>query len=55
MLPEYKNFKVYGAVAYLRAEEESEVYAERQKLFAIRATGDSAAIINAPSFTPKAF
>lgn len=54
-LPEYKNFKIYGAVAYLSAEEESEVYAERQKLFVIRATGDSAAIINASGFKPKAF
>jgi Holliday junction resolvase len=54
-LPEYKNARIYGAVAFLRAEEESEAYAERQRLFVIRATGDSAAIVNQPGFEPKAF
>jgi len=54
-LPSYKNVRVYGAVAFLRAEEESDVYAERKKLFVIRATGDSAAIVNQPGFEPRAF
>jgi Holliday junction resolvase len=54
-LPEYKNARIYGAVAFLRAEEESEAYAERQRLFVIRATGDSAAIVNQPGFEPRAF
>jgi Holliday junction resolvase len=54
-LPEYKNARVYGAVAFLRADEESDIFAERQKLFAIRATGDSAAIVNQPGFVPRAF
>ena len=55
MLPEYKSYKVYGAVAYLRAEEESETFAARQGLLVIRATGDSAAITNDKDFKPLAF
>ena len=54
-LPEYSDFKVYGAVAFLRAEEASDLYAERQELFVIRATGNSAAIMNDTRFVPKAF
>ena len=54
-LHEYQNSRVYGAVAFLRAEEESEVYAERNRLFVIRATGDSAAIVNQPGFEPGVF
>ena len=54
-LPEYKNYQVYGAVAFLRAEEESDLYAEKQQLFVIRATGDSAAIVNKEGFIPKIF
>ena len=54
-LPEYKNARIYGAVAFLRAEEESDAYAERKKLFVIRATGDSAAIVNQPGFEPRIF
>ena len=51
----YKGKTIYGAVAYLRAEEEANKYAERQGLFVIRATGDSASIINKKDFKPKAF
>ena len=42
----YKGKTIYGAIAYLRAEEEANKYAERQGLFVIRATGDSASITN---------
>ena len=51
----YKGKTIYGAVAYLRAEEEANKYAERQGLFVIRTTGDSASIINKKDFKPKAF
>ena len=51
----YKGKTIYGAVTYLRAEEEANKYAERQGLFVIRATGDSASIINKKDFKPKAF
>jgi len=42
-MPEYSEKKVYGAVAM----------AEKNGLFVIRATGDSASIVNAETFTPK--
>lgn len=54
-LREYKDYKIYGAIAYLRSEENSHQYAENEKLFVIKATGKSASIVNAPDFQPKAF
>ena len=54
-LPQYSGKKVYGAVAYLQAKESSEIYAERKGLFVIRATGNSASIINGEGFKAKVF
>lgn len=54
-MSEYKNHKVWGAVAYLRADEESETYSERKGLYVIRATGNSASIINEADFKPVVF
>ncbi len=54
-MPEYKEFSIYGAIAYLRSEESGEKMAENQGLLVIRATGDSAAIVNTPDFQPKKF
>jgi hypothetical protein len=54
-LPKYTPYKVYGAMAYLRAETGSDKMAQNQRLFVIRATGSSASIINPPDFKPKAF
>ena len=51
----YRGKRVYGAVAYLRANGSSDVYAERQGLFVIRAAGSSASITNRDSFTPRTF
>ena len=51
----YKNATIYGAVAYLRSDAEAALFAERQGLFVIRATGDSASLINKKNFKPKAF
>lgn len=51
----YGDKRVLGAVAYLRAESESEKMAEKRGLFVIRATGNSASIINGKYFQPKAF
>ncbi|NBC07091.1 MAG: hypothetical protein GVY26_07855 [Bacteroidetes bacterium] len=45
----------YGAVAFLQADAGAEQMAENQGLFAIRATGDSAAIVNQADFVPRAF
>ena len=54
-LDEYRNHKVYGAVAFLRSEENSDNFAESHSLFVIRATGNSASIENKQGFIPKAF
>ena len=53
--PVYRGKQVYGAVAYLRTEQDSELYSERQGLFVIRATGSSASIINQTDFVPRVF
>ena len=53
--PRYKSETIYGAVAYLTSEDEAHFLAEEKGLFVIRATGDSASIINQKGFKPKAF
>ena len=55
LMPEYADRRIYGAAAYLKAYQESDVYAERQGLFVIRATGSSASITNRTDFTPRVF
>ena len=55
LLPEYSGKKVYGAVAYLQADEYSGDYAEKQGLFVVKATGSSSSIINAEGFKAKVF
>ena len=54
-MEEYAAYNVYGAVAFLRAEEDSAVFAENEQLFIIRATGNSATIENKSDFIPKIF
>ncbi len=54
-VPEFKGRKVLGAVAYLKVDHSVEVYAERQGLYVIRATGSSASIINQAGFRPRVF
>ena len=51
----HKDKKVYGAVAYLKADQSSNIYAEKQGLFVIRATGSSAKIVNDEGFKAKKF
>ena len=53
--PVYKGKKVYGAVAYLKADASVQVHAQRQGLYVIRATGSSASIINSEDFRPRVF
>ena len=53
--PIYKGKKIYGAVAYIRTDEHSTKYAEKQGLFVIRATGNNAKIINQKNFKPKTY
>ena len=55
LMPRYRGSTVYGAVAYLKADEASDSYAERQGLFVIRATGSSASITNPRGFRPRTF
>ncbi len=54
-LPAYGGHRIYGAVAYLEADESVVRQAERRGLFVIRATGSSASIVNDPDFRPRAF
>ena len=54
-VPEFKGRNVLGAVAYLKVDHSVEVYAERQGLYIIRATGSSASIINQADFQPRVF
>ena len=54
-LPEFANFKVMGAMAFLKADAGAEVMVEKRGLFVIKATGDSAAIINQSNFKPRIF
>ncbi len=55
MLPLYKDKIIYGAVAYLKANQGSARKAEKEGLFVIQALGSSASIINAKHFKPKNF
>ncbi len=53
--PEYRDRRVYGAMAFLQASEDVARQAEGQGFFVIRATGDSASIVNAENFEPHVF
>ncbi len=53
--PSYKDNKVYGAVAFLRANAHADKYAQRKGLFVIKATGESAKLLNDEKFVPIAF
>ena len=53
--PRFKGYNVYGAMAYLKADEDSDIYTEKNGLFVIRATGSSSSIINKKDFKPKVF
>ena len=53
ILPIYRPFNIKGAMAYLRQNEQSEIYAQSKGLFTIKATGDSAIITNQKDFKPK--
>ena len=55
LMPRYRGSTVYAAVAYLKADEASDSYAERQGLYVIRATGSSASIANPRDFRPRTF
>ncbi|MCX6273441.1 MAG: hypothetical protein NTU44_19910 [Bacteroidetes bacterium] len=52
---EYKDYRVYGAVAYLKVFENADKFAYRNGLFVIKATGNSAVITNSKEFEPGLF
>lgn len=54
-LDEYASYTIYGAVAYLKADEASHKLAENEGLIVIRATGKSAMIMNPLDFKPRKF
>ena len=51
--PEYKDRIVYGAVAYLSANENSDVYSAKKGLFILNPIGNIVKIMNPPRFKPK--
>jgi len=54
-MPDMRDKRIYGAVAYLKADGQSKTYALKQKLFVIKATGSSSAIVNEKDFEPRYF
>jgi Holliday junction resolvase-like predicted endonuclease len=55
LLTEYQNYQVYAAMAFLQADAGAEIMAEKQGFFVIKATGNSASIINDVQFVPKIY
>jgi hypothetical protein len=51
--PKYNDNRIIGAVAFLRSDSGAINYSKKQGLLVIKATGDSAKIINEPNFKPK--
>jgi len=54
-LPEFHDKKVYGAVAFIHTEENVITHGQKCGLLVIRATGNSASIINDNGFLPKTY
>ena len=52
---DYKHKKIYGATAFLKSYGQAHIYSEKKGLFVIKATGDSASLINKKGFKPKVF
>jgi len=52
-MPEYASRAIHGGVAFIQADAEADRMAEKQNLFVIRATGDSALIVNPKGFLPR--
>ena len=51
--PEYKDKKVYGAMAYLKANEGAGSYAEKPGLFILNPVGNIIKVINSTHFSPQ--
>ena len=50
---EYGSHKVVGAVAYINCDSESDSYAAGKGLYVIKATNESAKIVNRKDFQPR--
>ena len=50
-MPRYAHNRIYGAMAWLTADAGADAMVLNRGLFSIRATGDSAQILNPPDFT----
>ena len=55
IFPRYASLNVIGAMAWLKANEGGKQRVIKEGLLAIRATGNSASIVNAEGFKPKIF
>jgi len=53
LLPKYEQSNVIGAIAFLKSDAGAVTMAESSGLFVIRATGNSASIVNSSDFKPK--
>jgi hypothetical protein len=51
--PDYSSKTLYGAVAYISKEGDADIFAEKQGLFVIKATGEGAVITNEKNFQPR--
>jgi hypothetical protein len=51
--PRYADNKIYGGVAFISKDSDSDVMAEKKGLIVIKATGESGKIINAKGFKAK--
>ncbi|MGI9256372.1 MAG: hypothetical protein ACR2PY_05505 [Salinispira sp.] len=54
-MPRFQNDIIYGGVAYIHVAEAADTYAQKKKLFVIKATGSSASIVNPSGFKPQKF
>lgn len=52
-MEEYADKRIHGAMAFLQADADAEQMVINRGLFAIRATGDSAHIVNPQGFAPR--
>jgi hypothetical protein len=51
--PKYQNYKLYGAVAGIKIDERSDVYATQEGLYVIEPAGDSVIIANSENLEPR--
>ncbi|MGI9211880.1 MAG: hypothetical protein ACR2HF_05360 [Methylococcaceae bacterium] len=54
-MPRYGHNTIYGGMAWLTAAAGADTMLEKKGLFSIRATGNSASIVNDETFLPKAW